>query len=892
MGAIIIILAALAAFGVGAAITLLYVLWRRSEQHRDALLEAYVRVDKLERTMAAVTFGETPLQVQATPQATPIEDSTPETPIIEAPPQSQQAAAAPDPIQAEAARVILEPPPPPPLAPHFPPRALKPVLELTHDDSVEARIARANAVPEPPRADFIAAGAALIAFVALIATRLDFISPLAGPLIAGLAGGGAIFGAEWRRRQSLEPAPLLVSLGLALIAIAIAISRTDRGGLPPIAALTCGGALALGALHLAIKHRSWLVFTALAIGLAAPLLAPYEGAAAHVRHGMLFALAAFAGAFAHERNEPLWAWLAFTGALAWGAVSALTPLPPFETAGAGAFFAGLAALGFGYGWSDARTPAPQTIADMRHREPLTVALLVSASTTLLALINFYISGASAMAAAFGVGTLAAFASIASIYRRGFAPVALFAAIVAAIALAIWPEAGLVPAALLGAAAVLALIFAFAGGAMLPTQPITGAMLMGAAPVALIVGAQARVSAFAEPWIWACGAGAFLLLDLLAFTQLRKPQPRGAAIFLMSAVLAATAAAGFLIPAPWPPIAVALIIPLIAWLDARFNNLGLRAAAMALSTYLLVHVTVMGFSDVNTATRGVTFAISALSIYAAARLFNARSARAVTTDVLFACAFICAALAFSVETRRWFAAAADDVRLLELGAHTLIWLALATVLSMRFGPKPRLVIYAIEAACFGAAAIYALAAGALVLNPWWGVAAAPAPGWPGFNILLLAYLAPAFAFAFYGRLQEQRGMTMRAAIALGVGLMLALLHVTLELRRNFHGAAMADGGVSISEGWAYSIGWLGFAGALVLLAMERNAGWLRHVALAVALLALAKAALFDLSGFSGLLQIALGAMLLAATAGVVFLYRRYVLLPPASEANTESEANAA
>lgn len=870
MGAIIIILAAIAAFAIGAAATLVYSLWRRSDQHRAALLEAYLRIDQLERTIAAITFGEMPARPKpaSAPQAEPALEIAAATLVLDTP--VEQAAAA---IET-------------PLAPHFPPRATRPGPET---ESVAARIARASETPPPPRADLAAAISGLAAFAALAATRLDLASPLAGPGVAALAGAGAIFCASWRRKQTGAPAPMLAGLGLAIIAAAIVMSGVDRGGLPPIAALISLSAVALLALHLAHWHKTQLALLGLAIGLGAPLTASLDGAEAHARHAGLIALVAFAGALARAKHEPAWAWIAFAGSIGWGVVSAITPGAPLETAGACAYFAGLAALGFGYGFEDARKSAPAAFADLVQREQILVALAAGISAVLLTFMKFTLSGPAAMAAAFGIGTLAALSCIATIYRRGFAPVAVAAAGAAAAALAIWPESGLQPAALVGAAAAFALILAFAGGAMLPAQPRAGAALMALAPVALIAGAHARVAAFAEPWMWASGALAFAALNALAFSQLRKPQPRAASIFLMGAALALVAALGFMIPAPWAPLAVALTIPLLAWSDARFNNFGLRAASLALAAFLLLHTAAMGFSDAPFTARGLTFAVAALSIYAAARLFGARNRQALTTEGLFACAIICTALALSVEARRAFAAAPEGVRLLELGAHTLIWLAVAAFLALRFGPKPRALIHAVEAACFGAAAIYALAAGLIIFNPWWGIYAAPASGLPGVNLLLLGYLAPAFAFGFYGKMRERQGMAVRGAASLAIGLALALMHVTLELRRAFHGADMTLGPIGLREGWAYSIGWLGFAIALVLLALERHSGWLRHVAFVIALAALIKAAVFDTSGFSGLMQALLLALLAGAGTGVILLYRRYVL-PQYLPSEAAREAN--
>jgi uncharacterized membrane protein len=215
-------------------------------------------------------------------------------------------------------------------------------------------------------------------------------------------------------------------------------------------------------------------------------------------------------------------------------------------------------------------------------------------------------------------------------------------------------------------------------------------------------------------------------------------------------------------------------------------------------------------------------------------------------------------------------------LIEMGANTLIWLGLAAALAGRFGPRPRASIFALEFLAFAGAATHALVAGLIFINPWWGLAPAEAPGMRGLNAIELGFGAPALAFLGYAylRARQRMGARTRAAGAIGVTLLFATL--ILELRRMFHGAAMASAPVTSSEGWVYSIATLGFAAVLMSLSFEREGRMLRFASLGLALIAFAKMALFDLGALAGLPRVAASCALLAAGGALALVFRRHVL----------------
>lgn len=877
MGGILIFLAALAAFVLGGALVLLISVYRRSEQHRRALLQAYARIDQLERTVSAITFGE----LAPAPGMRKVGASGAE-PAAQAPsplpaPAEAPAEAAPEPAPAEepvaqAARETAE-------------SAASAVEEADADETVAARIARAE-TEAPIRLDIVAALTGVAALAALGTMRAGIMEPPVALAITAIAGAGAIGMAE-RRREDGAPAALLWLFGAILAMAGVAAARfTDAAVTPPIAALAGLSALGFAAFARAPLFGVWLVaFGVLAIQLA-PLLALEGGVAAHARHAAL-ALGGLAVLWiARERGEPRWGHVYFFGALAWAAYSAFTARELADAISVSALTALLSAQLLVHGWRQAQEPL-RPIGNPRRRLALLAALLgMGGAGVMLALLATR-GDAFAQVSSSALCAMLLMSAAAAALRQGFAPLPLGLAFVSALMIGVWPTDMIDPRWFGASAAGLAFCAAAGGGVMLWRRQDEGAALAGLGPLALLVAAQARAAPALEPWVWATaaaglGAGAAACAFALRGATLARD------LFAAGAVLALVAAPGFLALAPWPPVVVAFAIPFVASIGHRLQQPGFGHAACILSAFLLLQLLSPQLAAASAAMRVLVYLIAVGALFAAAYILAPDHASPESQAVL-ASALLAIAAATTLESHRAFATAQPAYQLLELGMHVLLWLGLAFALAWRFGARPRPLTYAIEAGAFAAAGLYALAAGVLVLNPWWGMSAAPAAGWDGFNLLLLAYLGPAACFIVYGRLRERQGLKFRAAASLALGMTLALLYVTLELRRAFHGPAMAAGPILPAEGWAYTVGWLGFAAALVLLALERTAAWLRHVAAALALAALAKAMLLDLQSFQGLGQIAMAGLLLGAGACVVLLYRRYALPGDAAAPKTNARA---
>jgi uncharacterized membrane protein len=102
--------------------------------------------------------------------------------------------------------------------------------------------------------------------------------------------------------------------------------------------------------------------------------------------------------------------------------------------------------------------------------------------------------------------------------------------------------------------------------------------------------------------------------------------------------------------------------------------------------------------------------------------------------------------------------------------------------------------------------------------------------------------------------------------------LALLYLSLEVRRFFHGPVLI-GVTSDAEQYTYSAVWLGFGVALLFLGVLLRARSVRFASAAVVVLTVLKVFLFDMSNLTGIYQalsfLGLGFVLI----GIGWFYQR-------------------
>jgi uncharacterized membrane protein len=143
----------------------------------------------------------------------------------------------------------------------------------------------------------------------------------------------------------------------------------------------------------------------------------------------------------------------------------------------------------------------------------------------------------------------------------------------------------------------------------------------------------------------------------------------------------------------------------------------------------------------------------------------------------------------------------------------------------------------------------------------------------FNLILLGYGLPsllAITLALIAR--TTRPMPYRAVAAV-TSVALALMFLSLEVTRAFHGPVLTEGVTTDAEQYTYSAVWLGFGVVLLLFGIAIGSKPARLASAAVVLLTIAKVFVVDTAGLSGVWRslsfIGLGIVLV----GIGRLYQR-------------------
>ncbi|MES1204235.1 MAG: DUF2339 domain-containing protein, partial [Pseudomonadota bacterium] len=442
---------------------------------------------------------------------------------------------------------------------------------------------------------------------------------------------------------------------------------------------------------------------------------------------------------------------------------------------------------------------------------------------------------------------------------------------------------------------LGFVFSVGGWLMMvrSQRPGYGATLAALGPIAVVAATDATAPSLRQSLIFA--PLVLAALNTFAAHQLAhgRPVAERAEGPVAAFVLGAATALGFCAYVAlkdaglWLSAALAILIPLCAYLDLRFKTPSLRVAITVLAAIVTWRL-ILGLEPLRYGVSATPvfnqlipgYAFPALCLWGAGWLYRRGGLPAPSrlVETLEIAALVVAVAGLSWEVRHIANrgdVAAPTMSLLEAGEHAGAWLALALGLAARFGPKPRRAISYAETAFAVAAGLWVLLLCGFGLNPWWGENPAPIPGWPIFNPLLAAYGAPAALLAIYAILKRRQGLAMRSAIAGATATILAFLNVTLEVRRAFRGPDMASGAIGSVEAWAYTAVWVAFAGALLALGLMRRKPSLRYASLAVLLAAIIKAFGFDMSALTGVLRALSYLGLGVAVIAVALVYQRYV-----------------
>ena len=213
---------------------------------------------------------------------------------------------------------------------------------------------------------------------------------------------------------------------------------------------------------------------------------------------------------------------------------------------------------------------------------------------------------------------------------------------------------------------------------------------------------------------------------------------------------------------------------------------------------------------------------------------------------------------------------------ETGVEICILLLCALVPTALF---PRAAPVALATNIFaGAALVCAAAALGVLVNPV--VSGEPIGGSAFWNLLLIAYAAPAALCAALANL-ARRLSRMRLAQASSIAaILLVFAYATLETRRAFHGPAIGwDLPTSDAEYYAYSAVWLLLGLALLAYGLWRKSREARLASAFFVIVTTLKVFVFDLAGLQGVLRALSFLGLGVALIGIGLVYQRVVFARP-------------
>src|SRR5690606_22424885 len=374
------------------------------------------------------------------------------------------------------------------------------------------------------------------------------------------------------------------------------------------------------------------------------------------------------------------------------------------------------------------------------------------------------------------------------------------------------------------AAGFGLAFAVGGFVALwgANRPGWWASISAGTPIAILAIAYGRLSDFDLDWSWAALGLLLALAQLGAATRTVRWRDRGLeaalAAYAVGVTLSLALAATMALREAWLTVALSLVLPALAWIAARIDLPALRWLAalfaqavivrLALNPYVLDYRLPVGTGPFNWLLWG--YGVPAIAMFVAARGFN-RLGAAALTELLRGGTLVLTVLLLSLQIRHLAGPgelSAMYYPLAEQGLQAIAWLSVALVLFRLDGDGVRTPVVRWGWRILGGlAAAQVFLLHLIVDNPvFTGV---PVGDRPIVNDLLLLFGGPAALALAFALLAERQGRDRLSLAAGGAGLLLALVWLSLEIRRAFQGPVLGLDSVSEAELYSYSAAWLLF-----------------------------------------------------------------------------------
>jgi uncharacterized membrane protein len=727
-----------------------------------------------------------------------------------------------------------------------------------------------------------------------------------GVFALGLLGAG-----EWTRRKeqtsSIAPLPIanipaiLTAAGTAVAFGTVFASYALYDFLSPATAFVLLGLVALGTLAAALLHGPALAGLGVVGAFVTPMLVSSDKPDFWALYVYIAVVTAASFALARIR---MWRWLAITtivlGVL-WTLVAMGVPglLSPhaFSVIAGFALAAALVVSGFLFG-----PPAEPGKVEAISSVSLGAYLL----TATILVVAYRHADASMIVFAILVA-----ATIAMAWRTDAAAGALpaAAAFVGLVFLS-WvvrsnPEwlvvpggaiPGIAPEAIDGSVTthlVTALLFAAGfGGAGFLAQgrsrnaavPVIWAAVGVAVPLALLIATYARIAHLDRSIPFAIAAVALAALFAFATEHLsnrdvRPGQTIAAALFAAGTLGALSLGLTFALDKGWLTIALALMSLATAWVSLKRPVPFLRWLAAILAVIVVARIGYeprIAGNDVGTTPIFnwllYGYGVPALAFWLGASFLRRRGDDAPLRMVESAAILFTMLLAF-MEIRHLVNN--GDVYRVSTGLAEVA-LQVCTMLAMAIGlerlrARTGSIVHNVGAVVLTVIAILFTVFGLFLLEMpvFWPYDV----GGTFINLLLLAYALPALLMLALSYTVASKRAAAYANILAGFALVLAMVYVTLQIRRFFHGPVLSRGVTTDAEQYAYSLAWLAFGVVLLVVGLVFASQRARLASAIVIGLTVMKAFLFDMSNLTGVWRalsfMGLGLVLVA----IGWLYQR-------------------
>jgi uncharacterized membrane protein len=775
-------------------------------------------------------------------------------------------------------------------------------------------------------------GASWVVWIGGVALALGGIFLVQFSIEAGLIGPGvrialgallaaALIGAgEWTRRQdqaigfgglpSAHIPSILTAAGTTVAYAVIYAAYALYGFLGPASAFILLGLVALATLTASLLHGPALA----ALGQVGAFFAPMLIATNQPNYWALYLylLVVTAASFVLARAR-LWRWLAIT-AVAFGVLWAFpgiadvrfepTPVAIYAALGF-ALAAALLVSGLFYG-PDAEPGRIDEISSGALAAYLFAAmvLVLARQHDTIALTAFTLLVAGTIAIAWRTDAAAGAVPLAGVFA---------ALVIAHWAVEIDWRTLVAPGGAISSAipdpgrvyygAHLALGFGFAalfaaagflaqGRSPRAEPPLAWAGTAVLVPIAILVALYYRIYGFERSLPFAAIALLVAALFAVATDLLTKREPRpgtpsAAAIFATGAIAALALALTFALEKGWLTVALALMVPGTAYVAEKRPLPWLRwlCAILVVAVMLRIGRAPLIVGDVGTTPIFnwllYGYGVPALAFWLAGWLLR-RRADDVPARMTDAAAILFTVLTAFLQIRHYvnggdiYYASAG---LTEVALQVCVGLAMAIGLE-RIRARTGSIIHDVAAQMLAVASLAGIVLGLGVIeNPWFSGADV---GGLFVNLILLGYAIPAILAAALGLMTRPTRPEFYRAVAAVAAVALALMYLSLEVARFYHGPVLTEGGVSDAEQYTYSAVWLAFGVVLLVVGIFLRSQPVRLCSAAVVMITVGKVFLLDMAGLTGVWRalsfIGLGLVLVGI--GRVYQLLLFAKKPPA------------